>query len=48
MNLELLQTAVERILSRKYGKTVTVRIDDGSSKSEEDESSICSKAYEVG
>jgi len=47
MNITLLINAIERILSRRYGKTVTVRIDDGS-KSEEDESSRCSKTYEVG
>jgi uncharacterized protein Veg len=48
MNITLLINAIERILSRRYGKTVTVRIDDGRSKSEEDESSRCSEAYEVG
>ena len=45
MNIDLLTQAVERILSRRYGKTVTVRITDAS-KSEEDESAGRSEAYE--
>ena len=45
INARLLTQAVERILSRRYGKTVTVRITDGSSKSEEDEFARCSEAY---
>ena len=47
MNIELLTQAVERILSRRYGKTVTVRITDGSSKSEEDESAERSETDKV-
>ena len=44
MNIDLLTQAVERILSRRYGKTVTVRIGNAS-KSEEDESAGRSEAY---
>lgn len=36
MSLELLTRAVERILSARYGNTVTVRITNVGSKSEED------------
>lgn len=45
INIDLLTESVERILSRRYGKTVTVRITDGSSKSEEYESAGRSEAY---
>lgn len=44
MNLELLTKAVERIMATKYGKTVTVRIEDVTGKGKTDESSKCSEA----
>lgn len=45
MNIALLTQSVERILSRRYGKTVTVRIKDASSKGKEDESAGRSETY---
>ena len=44
MNLELLTKAVEKIMATKYGKTVTVRIEDVTGKGKADKSSKCSKA----
>ena len=44
MNITLLIATIERILSRRYGKTATVRIGNAS-KSEEDESAGRSEAY---
>lgn len=45
MNIALLAKSVERILSRRYGKTVTVRIGNVSSKGKENESAGRSEAY---
>ena len=45
MNIDLLTKSVERILSRRYGKTVTVRIKDVSSKGKENESAGCSETH---
>ena len=44
MNLELLTKAIERVMATKYGKTVTVRIEDVTSKGKEDGSAGCSEA----
>lgn len=44
MNQELLTKAVERILSNRYGNTVTVRLSDGEGENQEDESPGCSEA----
>ena len=44
MNIDLLTQSVERILSSKYGKTVTVRITDVSGKSEKDKLAGCPEA----
>ena len=43
MNLELLTKAIERVMATKYGKTVTVRIEDAS-EGKEDGSAGCSEA----
>ena len=43
MNHELLTKAVERILSNRYGNTVTVRLSDGEGKNQEDESAGCTE-----
>ena len=44
MNLELLTKAIERVMAAKYGKTVTVRIEDVTGKGKADKSSKCSEA----
>lgn len=44
MNLELLTIAIERIMATKYGKTITVRIEDVTGKGKEDGSAGCSEA----
>ncbi len=44
MNLELLTKAIERVMATKYGKTVTVRIEDVTGKGKADKSSECSEA----
>ena len=46
MNLELLTKAIERILSSRYGNTVTVRLSDGKGKNQENESPGCTKSYQ--
>jgi len=43
VNLELLTKAIERVMATKYGKTVTVRIEDVTGKSKEDGSARCSE-----
>ena len=43
MNLELLTKAIERIMAAKYGKTITVRIENVTGKGKEDESAGCSE-----
>ena len=48
MNLELLTKAVERILSSRYGNTVTVRLSDGKGKNQEDESPGRTESYQGG
>ena len=44
MNLEMLTKAIERVMATKYGKTVTVRIEDVTGKGKEDGSAGCSEA----
>ena len=44
MNLELLTKAIERVMATKYGKTITVRIEDVTSEGKADKSSRCSEA----
>ena len=44
ISVDLLSEAIGRILSNKYGKTVTVRITDVSGKIEKDELAGCPKA----
>lgn len=44
MNLELLTKAIERVMATKYGKTITVRIEDVTGEGKADESPGCSKA----
>jgi hypothetical protein len=44
VNLELLIRAIERIMATKYGKTITVRIEDVTTgKGKEDGSAGCPK-----
>ena len=43
MNLELLTRAIERIMATKYGKTITVRIEDVTGKGKKDGSAGCSE-----
>ena len=44
LKIDLLSDAIGRILSNKYGKTVTVRITDVSGKSEKNKLAGCPKA----
>ena len=48
VNQELLTKAVERILSSRYGNTVTVRLADAESEDKEDESPGCTESYQGG